>query len=221
MVFWPLTFKILDDSCALRRCLALAICRWLAEVVNFLCWAAEPHTTSGSSSASRWCSHRSSVRVDETGIGWWEMGVILELRLPSQRSFTSFFGFLFRMLMMNPKLAAFRLCATVHLESINAWQAISACAVGTFIVGFWYRSMWIGCALPCPLRSGWTAGWVEPRWISLSMKKGAATVTFECFVLLVICPAHRILNDQMIRTAEPLQNLTLETWDLVCFQCLI
>ena len=185
-----------------------------------------PHTTSGSSSASRWCSHRSSVRVDETGIRWWEVGVILELRLPSQRSFTSFFGFLFRMLMMNPKLAAFRLCATVHLESINAWQAISACAVGTFIVGFWYRSMWIGCALPCPLRSRWTAGWVEPRWISLSMKKGAATVTFECFVLLVICPAHRILNDQMIRTAEPLQNLTLETWDLVyyiyvCFQCLI
>ena len=23
-------------------------------------------------------------------------------------------------------------------------QAVSACFVGTFIVGFWYRSMWIG-----------------------------------------------------------------------------
>lgn len=26
----------------------------------------------------------------------------------------------------------------------SAWQAVSACFVGTFIVGFWYRSMWIG-----------------------------------------------------------------------------
>ena len=27
---------------------------------------------------------------------------------------------------------------------LSAWQAVSACFVGTFIVGFWYRSMWIG-----------------------------------------------------------------------------
>ena len=26
---------------------------------------------------------------------------------------------------------------------------MSACFVGIFIVGFWYRSMWIGCPLPC------------------------------------------------------------------------
>ena len=30
------------------------------------------------------------------------------------------------------------LCMRVHVE------AMSACFVGTFIVGFWYRSMWIG-----------------------------------------------------------------------------
>ena len=96
MVFWPLTFKILDDSCALRRWFGIGD-------MSMTGWGGELPLLGRRARTRRAEAHRpqGDVRIEaafewmKTGIGWWEMGVILELRLPSQRSFTSFFGFLF------------------------------------------------------------------------------------------------------------------------------